>query len=166
MANGCPKCGFEPSVPIERAWAFYIPHPVPTQNKITKVNAFSYKRERDIWHKFLLAAKMSVRIPDAMRKRRVSFFRAMGYRQSAFDRSNFVGGCKPIVDAMVRVHLLREDTQADVEDYYPGQHRASEMSQAQWDELVGLPVAWPFGYDTRTGGLICALEDFAIVADG
>lgn len=154
----CVMCGYNNEAVVLNAWAFYVPQGLPTQNDITKVNRFEYKRTRDIWHKYLLAIKMGARIPDAYDKRRVTVYRAMGYRRSAYDRVNFMGGCKPVIDAMVKVAMLIDDSAAHMEDHYPLQIRAADMTQHEWDHIVGLPIYWIAGYDKHVGGAIIKLE--------
>lgn len=154
----CAMCGYNDDAVVLNTWAFYVPQNIPTQNDITKVNRFEYKRTRDIWHKYLLGIKMGARIPDAYGKRRVTVYRAMGYRRAAYERSNFIGGCKPVIDAMVKVAMLIDDSAEHMEDHYPMQARASEMTQDEWDRLVDAPIYWISSYDKHVGGAIIKLE--------
>lgn len=55
------------------------------------------------------------------------------YSAGRMDRINFAGGCKPVVDALVRVGLLYDDTEEWLDDRYV-QDKAAPGGQ--WTEIV------------------------------
>lgn len=118
----CTACGYNADAAVARRWEFFVPLEVESLNA-HRVNAggsrWGYKRSRDAWCKGLVACSpRDSHSPGARVKRRVTLVRIIGPRQRAFDRSNLIGGCKPVWDAMVRVGMLVDDTPLDLEDHY------------------------------------------------
>ena len=59
------------------------------------------------------------------KRRRVTVRR---YSCGRLDRGNFVGGCKPLIDALVHIGALRDDTEQWLDDRYE-QHNAPRGQQ-------------------------------------
>lgn len=110
--TACVKCGHDPVVIATASWTFTIGRAVRSMNE-HRVNAgatrHAYGRERKAWEADMVAIRRALGIPLAIRNRRVTLTRVMGRGQREFDRDNLHGGCKVIVDAMVRAGLLMGD---------------------------------------------------------
>lgn len=90
---------------------------------------FEYAKTRNAWALELEAAKRMYEIPVATGPRRLILIRyvaapppskrALG-RDTAklFDHANLVGGCKPIVDALVLAKLLVDDDPKSLREHY------------------------------------------------
>lgn len=121
MTAACIKCGFIPGVVPTATWTFTVGRPVRSLNE-HRVNAGStrhaYGRERKAWEADMVAIRRVLGIPLAIRNRRVTLTRVMGRGQREFDRDNLHGGCKVIVDAMVRAGLLMGDDRKGAQVFY------------------------------------------------
>ena len=83
------------------------------------MHKFTYKKLRDDFTLLVTAARNAQRIPVAKtKKRRVIFDRYIAGRSRRYDRANFVGGCKPLVDALRSCQLLVDDSERWLDDYY------------------------------------------------
>jgi len=108
----------------EQAWVLYLPINVPSQNTLYgnvrdhKAARWKYRGHRDKAELLFRSARNNKRIPPARGKRRVTWERILGPRQREYDEPNFVGGLKPIIDALVRVGLLVDDKPK----YYEGRY--------------------------------------------
>lgn len=59
-----------------------------------------------------------VKIPPAKRLRRVTITREYGKGKRAYDRVNFMAGCKPLLDTVVNFGALYDDSENWVDDFY------------------------------------------------
>lgn len=129
MSAACPRCGYS-ETPALRAWTIRLDLDTPTQNHVAK-NAgrmrFQYKRMRDAMQALIRKARQKQRIPKAKRKRRVRIVRHYGGHSQERDYGNLVGGCKMLVDCLVREGLLVDDAPACVDDFYE-QRRIAEKT--------------------------------------
>lgn len=119
----CPTCGH--SVPVVlRSWEAWIDAKVESANS-RSVNAgaarWGYAKKRDewmarwrctVWAKSPATARSepTFLIVTKDRKRCVTFTRHYSGREKEMDHANMVGGAKGMVDAMVRVGLLVDDS--------------------------------------------------------
>lgn len=90
-------------------WKIVIPGKVtPSLNEFAnKKNG--WKIERGMygwWSRHLKLSKMISKIPDATKARRITVVR---YGKRYLDHDNFVGGLKPILDAMTTCGLIKDD---------------------------------------------------------
>lgn len=94
-----------------------------------------YKRNRDAWQWLFKIERVNRRIPTATGRRRVTLTRLYSGRQRAFDRGNLVGGCKMILDAMVRESLIVDDKAEYLEDHYAQRRSATSGIVVLIEEL-------------------------------
>lgn len=114
----CALCGGDPDAEVLRSWSFTVPIEPTSQNRIGHNAGWArhdYRRLRQTWEKAMMVANF---VPRASGPRRVILTRLMGYRKRAYDHANLVGGCKPVVDAMVRAGLLVDDSPRHLHAYY------------------------------------------------
>lgn len=119
--SACRWCGGDADAPITAAWEFLIPRDSPSQNEIAANHGpgrFAYGQVRDEFSILVLAEKMRQRIPRAAARRRVTFTRLYSGRHRRRDRGNLIGGLKPLLDVLVRLELLVDDSEKHVEDHY------------------------------------------------
>lgn len=119
--SGCVKCGHDPDAVPTASWLLEIPYAVKSMNAHS-VNAgtarFGYQRDRRVVTTALMVVRRSSRVPNAIARRRVTIARVMAHGQREFDRDNFHGGCKVVLDAMVREGLLVDDTAKWAQVFY------------------------------------------------
>lgn len=123
MGERCTYCGVDPSVSVLARWDLHLPLPPPSQNDLSsarggRAKRFKYKGWRDRYQAAVRAAADAVGVPQAARIRRVTFIRLYAGRMQRFDYGNLVGGMKPLLDAMVRERLLRDDREEFLDDHY------------------------------------------------
>jgi hypothetical protein len=122
----CPFCGGDPSAPIYGRWEILLALEPPSQNEIAGnkgdfASRRRYKKYRDDYG--WLLKSWAREIPPPAGRRRVIVTRYYAGRGRRYDKGNLIGGCKPLLDAMVLAGLLIDDCEEDVEDHY-GQERA------------------------------------------
>lgn len=94
-----------------------IPGPLPTLND--RLRRWTMTSTRKKWERIFAAHKNASRIPDAHSRRNIVVTRYYGRNpltggaHREWDYDNLVGGCKPVVDAMVRTRLLVGDGPKD-----------------------------------------------------
>ena len=141
MSAPCPKCGHNPAALVTARWTFTVEREIESLNA-HRVNAGSkwaqarYRKLRDEWVMWMTANRVNLRIPVAAAKRRVTITRVYSGRQREFDRSNLVGGCKPIWDSMVRAGMLVDDKPAFLEDSYLQRKGERPCTEFVVEELV------------------------------
>lgn len=113
----CPRCGHS-ETPAIRTWTLVIDADVPSQNVTLKRHFAQKTEERNALALFVRAERLRLRIPRAKEKRRARFTRFYAGRKQRRDFGNLVGGCKTLLDALVREGLLVDDDPDHVEDYY------------------------------------------------
>ena len=104
-----------------------IPIPVPSQNVLRRRyrNRHAYAALRSKFGLAVLFAKRHANVPEATGKRRMRVVRLVGPRGRMYDYGNLVGGCKPLVDELVKAGLLVDDSPQHVVEEYD-QERAPE----------------------------------------
>jgi hypothetical protein len=77
---------------------------------------FKYKKYRD---KVTLRIR-SVTTLKQIEKERTAwrFERHWGYRKSQFDEANLIGGFKPLIDSMIKIGLMADDSPSLFKGYY------------------------------------------------
>jgi hypothetical protein len=81
---------------------------VPSQDKLD-----GHRWARTRWRaRFEQAIQPPTYRQRAHGKRYISITRFIGYRQREYDYGNLVGGCRPLVDALVRLRWLVDDRPA------------------------------------------------------
>jgi len=86
---------------------------IPSGNKSTFGNRWSYMKERDIWST-LIRAKL---VPKAKPDHRVKVH-CTSYRTSLCDRINLAHGFKSCLDALVKLGYLHDDNEKWLDDTY------------------------------------------------
>ena len=92
---------------------FEIARVLKSQNTLkgnTKHGRFAYQDERAWWHKQFATAVMAGWVTVAKGYRVVRVTRVLGKGAKLFDIGNLVGGCKAMIDAMVNVGVLVDDS--------------------------------------------------------
>lgn len=119
--TACAFCGADPDAEIGGRWSIFLDRHASSLND-RKVNLghqrHAYARERDEWYLLARSEMVGNRVPRASTRRRLVIMRIFAGRQSAFDHANFVGGCKPLVDALVLAGVLVDDSATHLEDHY------------------------------------------------
>ena len=113
----CTLCQGHPNAVVLHRWQATIPIEPPSQNCLHNKGGrrWAYRKLRDQYtesvHTYLSA-------PKATRMRRVRITRLWGKKKRAYDHGNLIGGCKPLLDALVIAGLLVDDSPKYVEAYY------------------------------------------------
>jgi hypothetical protein len=131
----CPLCGGGPAPAGAARWVIHVDEQPPTQNdfragtwppktagakelrRILYARAAAYSNLIERWRALLLVELKRVRAWSATGRRRVTFTRLLGPRTQYFDQFNLVGGLKPVVDALVHLQALVDDSPARFEGY-------------------------------------------------
>jgi hypothetical protein len=125
----CKLCGGRPYAPVTASWTITLKLDAPLQNNHL-VNAgnsrWKYKKERQFWETYLVLHRVNNGIPVATSRRRVTIERLYSGQQRECDLPNLVGGCKTVLDAMVRAGLLVDDSPAHFEGYFRQERVAKE----------------------------------------
>lgn len=100
----------------------------------------AYRRLRNRYGWALKASRAEHRLGRAAGRRRVHIVRLMGPRGKEFDPDNLHGGAKPLVDELVTVGVLLDDTAAAAEITYD-QERATTFGTRIEVYDAGLPEA-------------------------
>jgi len=118
----CRLCGGEPDAVMSARWEFLVPIEPPSQNTIASnkgAGRFRYAKVRTDFEIYFRVRIVQLKIPRATRRRRVMFTRYYtGQRARSRDHGNFIGGMKPVLDALVRQGMLVDDRPEYCEDYY------------------------------------------------
>lgn len=102
------------------AWRLRFDGVYPSQNVLmrTYANHHAYGRLIKMWADRFWAAMIEGKIPKATTRRRLTITRFVREEKYKLDRGNLVGGGKPFLDAAVRVGLIKNDREEDVDDVY------------------------------------------------
>jgi len=88
----------------------HVPIQIPGQNKRERWHWAQQRREVSMWTARAGYAFLSQGLPPATKKRRVVI---TSYRRQRFrDEGNLVGGCKGLIDGLVRAKVLVDDSLA------------------------------------------------------
>lgn len=130
--TACPTCGHIAPVVLQ-SWEAFIEARVESAN-VTRSNHgaahHAYRKKRDQWMMRWRVARWSedgAAVPwrpigGATVKRHVTFVRNYTGREREMDHANLIGGMKGVVDAMVRVGLLVDDSPKWFEGEYKQIH--------------------------------------------
>lgn len=102
-------CSYDPEAVVTSTWTLRVKSYCPTFNTIglnTK-NNFKYRGWRKTWEAEFGDWLKS--IPPANRHRRITITRLYGHGKRSFDSQNFAGGCKPLLDTLVKFGALYDD---------------------------------------------------------
>lgn len=119
--TACVRCGHNPDEVVTASWSFFVDREMSSLNARivnTGHSARLYRSERDAWCWEFRAAKLKLKIPKALVRRRVVLTRIYSGRQKERDRDNLIGGAKLAVDALVHEGLIANDDSAMVEISY------------------------------------------------
>lgn len=95
-------------VSVKDAIEMLIPLEVPSQNVRERQHWSKQQRELKAWTRWFLYSKRPGGLDDATGKRCVAI---IAYRtRRCSDQANLVGGCKGVIDALVRAKLLVDDS--------------------------------------------------------
>jgi hypothetical protein len=111
-------CEFDPVAVVCDSWTFITDSYCPTQNSLkgnTK-GGHDYRKWRRHWENVF--GDQFRAMPRSILRRRVTVTRHYGLRKRAYDRGNFIGGCKPLLDTMVNMGALFNDNAVFLEDHY------------------------------------------------
>jgi len=92
----------------------------PSQNVLARRfrHAQVYKKLRDRLAGWLMVGMTNLRIPRATGRRRLEIVRIVRSKRYLLDRGNFVGGCKPLLDAAILRGLIKDDREEWLDDHY------------------------------------------------
>lgn len=95
----------------------------PSQNILARKfkQPYAYKKLRDTLESWLMVGRTNHRIPKATGRRRLTITRYAKHERYLLDRGNFVGGCKPLLDAAIRQGLIIDDKEVHLDDVYEQQ---------------------------------------------
>lgn len=119
MTAPCAKCGHVEPAAVA-TWTLSLEWDVPSMNDLMRHGGkhWWYKRMATALRTLVLAERLRLRIPTAIAKRRIRVTRYYGGRCKERDHANLVGGCKALVDSLVKEGLLVDDAPAWVDDHY------------------------------------------------
>ena len=98
-------------------WRLVIPLPSPSQNTRDKQHWTTRRSEKTMWWKAIRAAPGFLLVPRAAGKRRLTIERHARTRPQ--DEANVHGGCKGLVDDLVLLGLLVDDSPDWIEHGHP-----------------------------------------------
>ncbi len=112
MSAPCLACGHDAEALVGNSWSWFIPLDAESMNLRT-VNAgasrFAYAKKRDQWSLILRYHMRLAGLTKAVGFRRLTITRTYHGRQKLLDHDNLVGGCKMIVDNLVKLGALVDD---------------------------------------------------------
>lgn len=137
--TACIRCGFDSAAVVRESWMFVLDRKLHSMNARmvnTIAAGHAYRKERDAWAWELRAQRLKLRIPRALRLRRVTITRLFAGRQRELDHDNLTGGAKQLLDAMVREGLLAGDDPSRLEATYHQERAATEGVRVLIEELA------------------------------
>jgi hypothetical protein len=92
----------------------------PSQNVLARAyrNRHVYRGLRERMQTWVMVGMVNARIAPAQGKRRLTITRYVRNERYRLDRGNFVGGCKPLLDAAIRQRLIKDDREEWLDDVY------------------------------------------------
>lgn len=111
-------CLFDTEATPVASWTHRIESYCPTFNSIglnTK-NNFKYRGWRKAWE--VGFGPWLQTLPPAQKYRRVTITRFYGKGKRPFDRQNFAGGCKPLLDTLTNFGALYDDSELWCQSHY------------------------------------------------
>lgn len=108
----CISCGWDAAAIVTWSYELVLPLTWPSQNTMGAIHrgaaGAKYRRTRAHFEGCLRKYKYNV--PAAKGFRRAWLTRHWGHRKRAYDTGNLIGGCKALVDALVALGYLYDDT--------------------------------------------------------
>ena len=92
----------------------------PSQNRLARGlhNRFVYRNLRNRFQTWIMVGMVNGKISKATGRRRLTITRYVRSRRYLLDRGNFIGGCKPLLDAAIRQGLILDDREEHLDDRY------------------------------------------------
>jgi hypothetical protein len=111
-------CRYDPDAVVTATWSKTIESYVPTLNSIgtNSKNNHDYRKWRRRWENEL--GEWLKSIPPALNYRRVTITRHYGLKKRPYDRRNFEGGCKPLLDTLTNFGAIYDDSETWCQDHY------------------------------------------------
>jgi hypothetical protein len=111
-------CRYDAGIVPAVSWTHRIESYVPTFNSIglNSKNNHKYRGWRKAWE--IGFGPWLQTLPPALKYRRVTITRLYGKGKRPFDRRNFAGGCKPLLDTLTNFGALYDDSELWCEDHY------------------------------------------------
>lgn len=93
-----------------------IPKKVESANKhVGRATRWAYKSYRDGWYKVLALFFPPLKKDRAVLRRYVQI---VSHRKQICDKGNFIQGCKPLLDHLVKTGWIKDDNEEWLEDTY------------------------------------------------
>jgi hypothetical protein len=111
-------CRYDADAKVAHTWTLKVKSYCPTFNSIgqNSKNNFKYRNWRTSWE--IEFGSWLASLPPALKYRRVTITRFYGTGKRPFDRKNFEGGCKPLLDTLTNFGALYDDKEMWCEDHY------------------------------------------------
>lgn len=118
-------------------WVIRIDELTPSQNVLrTKYRHHAaYRKLRDRMTQWIMVGMANGEIPRATGRRRLTITRYTRSKRYLLDRGNFVGGCKPLLDAAITRGLLLDDREEFLDDIYHQTVDADERTEIAVEDL-------------------------------
>ncbi len=139
LTDNCPACGYRSDEPA-REWTVRIQHKYLGLNQVKSnvrgVSGRAYKKER----RFYTSALARKRVPKAKGWRQILVRRVYGKGKRgwvgirAYDYDNYVGGGKPLVDALKAQGWILEDDETHANISHMQQQRSPDGKD--WVEIT------------------------------
>ncbi len=114
----CPACNYDPDAEVILTDVIVLHCNLLSQNALGS-NTRGRSKYRGIRNKYVTQlSKFTTVLPEPTTKRRVFITRQYGAKKREYDYGNLVGGCKPLLDAMIKVGLIVDDRPSMLADYY------------------------------------------------
>lgn len=109
-----------PPPPPPKSWLIPIGMRTPSQNELARKfsNRHLYAKLRKTLEQWVVLGMMNESVARATTRRRLTITRYARSKRFLLDRGNFVGGCKPLLDAATRHGLILDDKEEHLDDQY------------------------------------------------
>jgi hypothetical protein len=115
-------------------WRIVIDELTPSQNKFKGMHHHAYRRLRERFCSWIMVGMANGGIPRASGKRTLRIVRYAKTKRYLLDRGNFIGGCKPLLDAAIAMGLIVDDTEDMLDDIY--EQRVAERGQPRVELFI------------------------------
>lgn len=111
-------CRWDADAEVAQCWTKRVQSYCPTFNSIgiNSKNNFKYRNWRKAWE--IAFGPWLQSIPPASNYRRVTITRLIGKGKRPFDRRNYAGGQKPLLDTLTNFGAIYDDSETWCEDHY------------------------------------------------
>lgn len=114
-------------------WILRIDRPSPSQNVLDRMTWHTRRREKAVWKVLIRACPNFLDVPAARGRRRLTIER---HAKGTLDTQNLIGGAKGIIDDLVQLRLLVDDTPTLCELSIPLQFRLGKGERRPYTLLV------------------------------